>query len=257
MKTITIGIQKGGTGKTTTAVSLAGSLSKIGKTLIIDCDTQGNATEWLLGQTHLESELAQVLNGEAKLEKAILGTKEPGLFVLPSASVGSGLDVYSRSHQQMEVVGRFKKLKTEIEKRGYQFIICDLGPHFGFIEQGAYLAADEIVTVINPEQLAVSGLEIFQINLKTINDMFDSTNLTTGSFNKIVINMVNRSIKQHRVIADEYPTRFKDLNFYIVPQEPAFRQAIRESKIIQASGLNAKAETLAAFSNLAQSVKEN
>jgi chromosome partitioning protein len=255
MKTLTVGIQKGGTGKTTTAVSLAGVLSKRGKTLLVDCDPQGNATEWLVG--NVQTELVQVLSGLKPLEEAILPTKQEGLFVLPTAALGGKpkLADYTRLTDQMDQIDTFYSIIRRAEECGYCYVVNDLGPHFGPLEQGAYLSADDIISVINPELLAVSGLEIFTTNLLHIKDVFKRSGYKLGEYNKIVINMVNRSIKQHREVVESFPRDNPEFQFFIVPQEPAFRQALVNHEVVL-SNCSAKPETLKAFTALADAIEE-
>jgi chromosome partitioning protein len=84
MKSIAIALQKGGTGKTVLSVSLAAALARQqpGRVLLIDCDPQGNSTEWTFSPT-LKAELASVLLGKCTVKDAILPSAFPGLSVLP------------------------------------------------------------------------------------------------------------------------------------------------------------------------------
>jgi chromosome partitioning protein len=89
MKTIAIGLQKGGTGKTTLAAELAG----YGQTTLIDADPQGNASAWV-GPDSLSAELAGVLFEHYPLEQAITSTETTGIALLPSAGLGGELKMF-------------------------------------------------------------------------------------------------------------------------------------------------------------------
>jgi chromosome partitioning protein len=253
MKTITIAIQKGGTGKTCSAVSLARSLSDCGKTLLIDGDVQGNATTWLITED-LPGELALVLSGKMELEKAIIPTGHEGLFILPTANMGGGLNQYKLKTDQVEQMGGMADIINAAKKRSYDFLVIDLGPRFEYLEQGAYMASDEIITVIDPEGAAVLGLEIFSENLKSIQKTIARfPGAKTGRYNKMIINKINRSIKQHIDVAAQF--KGQDVyKTYEVPQEPAYRKAWLEHKAVQDSG--AKKQTVDAFSKLAKDIRE-
>jgi chromosome partitioning protein len=253
MKTITIGIQKGGTGKTSSAVSLGRALADYGKTLIIDGDVQGNATTWLAGE-ELTGELALVLDEKMELEDAIMPTATAGLFILPSANIGGGLNQYKLTKFQLEQIAGMRRIITGAKERGYDYAVIDLGPRFEYLEQAAYMTSDDIITVIDPEGAAVLGLEIFSENLKTIQRMVGQfPGLQMGRYNKMLINKINRSIKQHIDVVEQFQAQAL-YGVYEVPQEPAYRRAWLDHKAVQDAG--AKKATRAAFARLARDIKE-
>ena len=97
MKTITFAIQKGGTGKTSTAVSVAVELAEKGqKVILLDADPQGNATTWI-GIETITNELADVLMKKCEVQEAITPTKIENLSFLPTASVDGSLKLYSKT----------------------------------------------------------------------------------------------------------------------------------------------------------------
>ena len=94
MKTITFGIQKGGTGKTSISISVASQLAIDGKkTIILDADPQGNATGWIIKE--LSHELADVLFNSCQVEEAIQKTSIENLFIMPTAGLGGDLRLYA------------------------------------------------------------------------------------------------------------------------------------------------------------------
>jgi chromosome partitioning protein len=101
MKTLAIALQKGGTGKTVLSVSLAASLARKepGRVLLVDCDPQGNSTEWTY-TNELNAELAGVLLGKSALKDAIVQSLFPGLSVLPTAGLGGELKVWDEGTER-------------------------------------------------------------------------------------------------------------------------------------------------------------
>ena len=99
MKTITFALQKGGTGKTSISTSIAVELASMGKkTLLIDCDPQGNATSWILdSDVSIGMELSDVLMEKCSPEEALMETKVENLFLIPTASLGGTLRLYQKT----------------------------------------------------------------------------------------------------------------------------------------------------------------
>ena len=96
MKTITFAIQKGGTGKTSVSVSIAGELALSGKkTLLIDADPQGNSTGWIFPE--VEYEFADVIMGKSNLAQTIKQTDVENLYIMPTAGLGGSLRDFSQT----------------------------------------------------------------------------------------------------------------------------------------------------------------
>ena len=250
MKTIAIGIQKGGTGKTTTAVNLAAELAKHGSTLLVDADPQGNATSWLTTEDQeLRAELAGVFSGAADVRSATIPTKTPGLFILPTAGLGGNLKTYIYTETEMKQLANFKNLIKEISRQGYAFCVLDLSPAFGYMEKAAYIAADEIITPIMPDPFGVEGLEIFMKNLDQLQADMDAVGMAhMGKYNRLVINAIDNRLKLHGEIIEQLKAAAKQ-RLYFIPVDQAFRRAQIENNPIQAE--TAKGETLAEISRLA------
>jgi chromosome partitioning protein len=256
MKTVSIGIQKGGTGKTTVAVSLASELSNYGNTLLIDGDPQGNASEWVLGDKPFSVELAKIMLGQNSLgEAAVKGWKD-GLDIIPTAGIGGGLSDYVHAVKDLEQMSAIAKLIKAAEQQGYKYCVFDLSPHFGPFEQGVYKACDDIITPINLEGAAVSGVEIFSENLLKMQHSLEALGMgKIGYYNRLVINMYNRSVRQHRELLEHYREESRgNFEYFFIPQEPAFRTAWVEHKAVTDCG--AKKETREGIEKLAESIRE-
>ncbi|MDD5711413.1 MAG: AAA family ATPase [Smithellaceae bacterium] len=157
-KIICIANQKGGVGKTTTAINLAASLAIAEKkTLLIDCDAQGNASTGMGISTEAISErnLYQALSGNMALPEAIFPTQIPGLDLIPSNQDLVGIEV---EFVQMEE--REKKLRNLIRTldTAYDFVIIDCPPALGFLTVNALVASDYLIVPLQCEYFAMEGL---------------------------------------------------------------------------------------------------
>jgi chromosome partitioning protein len=158
MKIVAIANQKGGVGKTTTAVNLGAALAeKNQRILIVDLDPQGNATS-AFGMQELEAEsLYDALLGGASVTDKILPTRIQHLFLIPA-----DLDLAGAEIEIARMENHLTRLKSTLsilrEDQTFDFVLLDCPPSLGILMTNALAAADEILTPIQCEYFALEGL---------------------------------------------------------------------------------------------------
>jgi len=149
--------QKGGCGKTTTAVNLAAALAINGKrVLVVDMDPQGNATTGFgVEKNELTRTIYTVLTGESTLEDAVIDTEIPGLDVIPSNIALSGAEI-----ELSKEVGYHTILELAMDdiSEDYDYIFIDVPPSLGILTINCLVAADSVIIPIQAEFYALEGM---------------------------------------------------------------------------------------------------
>ncbi|MEA5082787.1 MAG: AAA family ATPase [Lachnospiraceae bacterium] len=158
VRIIAVTNQKGGVGKTTTAINLAACLAEAGKNvLIVDADPQGNSTSGLgLEKNNLEATLYDMVLGEATIEEAMAKTCVDNLKIIPSNMDLAGAEIELIGREKREYI--LKEQLVEI-KNDFDFIIIDCPPSLNLITINALTVADTVLVPIQCEYFALEGLE--------------------------------------------------------------------------------------------------
>ncbi len=171
-KTVAIVNQKGGVGKTTSAVNLTASLGAKGfRILLVDIDPQGNSTSGLgINKRALKKSSYNVLIGDASAEEAIVKTEFENVYVMPSS-----MDLAGAELELVEISKRESKLKNALAlvKDKFDFIFLDCPPSLGLITLNGLCAADSLMVPIQCEFYALEGLSQLISTVRTVKRLYN------------------------------------------------------------------------------------
>ncbi len=205
-KIISIANQKGGVGKTTTAINLSSSLAAAEKkTLIIDSDPQSNSSSGLDITNHSPS-IYEVLIGQQRMDEVIVKTFMPYLDILPSNInlVGAEIEIVEMPYRE----GLLKSALQEV-KNNYEYIIIDCPPSLGLLTLNALTASDSVLIPVQCEYFALEGL----------GQLLNTINIVRQHFNKnlqiegVLLTMFDTRLRLSHQVAEEVKKYFGDKVF--------------------------------------------
>jgi chromosome partitioning protein len=213
-KIIAIANQKGGVGKTTTAINLSASLAVLEKkVLIIDADPQANSTSGLNfspddGQKRT---LYEVMIGQIDITDALLQTEVPNLHMVPSHInlVGAEIEMLDTENRESVLRERIAPIRD-----CYDYIIIDCSPSLGLITINCLGAADSVIIPVQPEFFALEGLGKLLQTIRLVQNGVNRS-LTIEGF---VVTMFDGRTKVHTQVVGELKEHFKDMVFKTIIQ---------------------------------------
>lgn len=201
--------QKGGVGKTTTAINVAYYLAKAGKkTLVVDFDPQGNATSGLgLDKEELGPTMTEVIKGEKRLAQVVQSTGHKNLFIAPALPQLANAEV-----ELAQAEHRFSRLKAAIDEiKGYDYIIIDSPPSLSLLTINGLIAARYVLLPVQAEFYALEGLGQLLETMKLVRKRMNPTLDLLGVLPTMVDGRTSLSNQVLAEIAKHFPAKvFKD-----------------------------------------------
>ncbi|MBI5285559.1 MAG: ParA family protein [Chloroflexi bacterium] len=242
---IALANQKGGVGKTTTAINLGAALARLGKSvLIFDFDPQANSSAGLGVRTEGASTY-DVVVGRAHARDTVAPTSVEGLMIVPATPALAGAEV-----ELVPMMAREFRLKRALEdvRNAYDYVLIDCPPSLGLLTVNALTAADEVIVPVQCEYLALEGLSQLTATLDLVRRNLNSQLRLRG----LLLTMFDVRTNLSQQVADEVRAHFANTFKTVIPRSVRLSEA--PSHGLPISQYDPSSRASRAYEELAQEV---
>ncbi len=212
-KIIAIANQKGGVGKTTTAINLAASLAVLEyKTLLVDADPQANSTSGVgFDPRNIKTSIYECIVNDVNPVDIILNTTTPNLFLLPSH-----IDLVGAEIEMINLPNRERMMRQVLEgiKGDYDFIIIDCSPSLGLVTINSLTSADSVIIPVQCEYFALEGLGKLLNTIKIVQTRLNPELEIEG----ILLTMYDTRLRLSNQVVEEVKSHFQQMVFDTIIQ---------------------------------------